>query len=44
MLTFKSVKINQISESKDVLTKKTQYVYTLEFTYANAVLTEEGVQ
>lgn len=41
---IKSVKINQISESKDVLTKKTQYVYTLEFTYANAVLTEEGVQ
>ena len=41
---IKSVKINQISESKDVLTKKTQYVYTLEFTYTNAVLTEEGVQ
>lgn len=41
---IKSVKINQISESKDVLTKKSQYVYTLEFTYANAVLTEEGVQ
>lgn len=38
---IKSVQINQIAESKDTLTKKTQYVYTLEFTYTNAVITEE---
>lgn len=39
-----NVKINQISESKEALTKKKQYVYTMEFTYAVIGQTEEEVQ
>ena len=38
------VKINQISESREALTKKRQYVYTLEFTYAGTLLIAEGGQ
>lgn len=41
---IKNVKINQIAESKDALTKKKQYVYTMEFVYANAEVTDGEVQ
>lgn len=32
---IKDVKINQISESKQALTKKRQYVYTMQFSYSD---------
>lgn len=36
--TIQNVKINQIAESTEALTKKKQYVYTLEFYYINPIL------
>lgn len=43
--TIEKVKINQISESADALTKKKQYVYTLEFVYAPRIdVRDEGGQ
>jgi hypothetical protein len=41
---IENVKINQISESKEALTKKKQYVYTLEFAYAEEDSEDEEVQ
>lgn len=42
---IQNVVINQISESTEALTKKKQYVYTLEFSYVNSVLAaSEGGQ
>ncbi len=41
---IENVKINQISESKEALTKKKQYVYTLEFAYAGDDSEDEEVQ
>lgn len=39
---IKDVKINQISESKQALTKKRQYVYTMQFSYSDEESSGDG--